>query len=97
MIILLTSYSKPSHSTVPARQQEEPPSKALFFHHDAEDLSIRSEKHTLAATECLKLRSNSILMQGCHANFYHDRISLGIIQDLAPLAHPTYQRSDFLF
>ncbi|MCW8329612.1 hypothetical protein MD588_12420 [Photobacterium sp. SDRW27] len=73
------------------------PSIAVIFHHGAEELSIRAEKRALGTAECLKLRSNSILMQDCHANFYCDRISLGIIQDLALLAHPTFSRSDFLF
>ncbi|RWX54398.1 hypothetical protein EDI28_17385 [Photobacterium chitinilyticum] len=36
-------------------------------------------------------------MQGCHANFYLDRISLGAIQDLAPMAHPAFSWPDFLF
>ncbi|OLQ78847.1 hypothetical protein BIT28_26375 [Photobacterium proteolyticum] len=36
-------------------------------------------------------------MQGCHANFYLDRISLGIIQDLALMAHPAFPWPDFLF
>ncbi|PSV45726.1 hypothetical protein C9J47_16910 [Photobacterium indicum] len=39
--------------------------------------------------KCLKVRSNSIFMQHSHANFYLDRISLGIIQEFAALAHPT--------
>ncbi|MCQ1056768.1 hypothetical protein LRP52_01340 [Photobacterium sp. ZSDE20] len=42
------------------------------------------------AAKCVKLRSNSILMQRRRANFYHDRISLGKIQEFAPLAHPTF-------
>jgi hypothetical protein len=36
-------------------------------------------------------------MQGCHANFYLDRISLGVIQDLALMAHPAFSWPDFLF
>ncbi|MDV5171262.1 hypothetical protein [Photobacterium rosenbergii] len=40
--------------------------------------------------KCVELRSNSILMHQQRANFYLDRISLGIFQEFAPLAHPTF-------
>ncbi|WEM42461.1 hypothetical protein PTW35_00895 [Photobacterium sp. DA100] len=48
------------------------------------------QKSAGLAAKCLELRSNSILMHQQRANFYLDRISLGIFQEFAPLAHPTF-------
>ncbi|MGF1737955.1 hypothetical protein [Photobacterium satsumensis] len=49
------------------------------------------------AAKCVELRSNSILMHRQRANFYLDRISLGKIQEFAPLAHPTFLGRIFYF
>jgi len=48
------------------------------------------QKSIALIAKCVELRSNSILMHQQHANFYLDRISLGIFQEFAPLAHPTF-------